>query len=171
MKLIAGLGNPGSEYKKTRHNLGFMVLDLLKNGLREDKKDKVLYYKDQDKIYALPQTYMNRSGEAVQGLMTFFKIKPDDLIVLHDDLDLKLGQIKIKKGGGTGGHNGLKSIDERIGRDYWRIRMGIGRPPLGYDVSSFVLGRFTKEEEEQVAEMLEKTKELLAHEGNFITKL
>jgi PTH1 family peptidyl-tRNA hydrolase len=141
---LIGLGNPGSQYADTRHNIGFWAVDAIASRLSLSSKDFQLkhhahFLKTEIHIHMAgeehdctlflmkPETYMNLSGKSVQSLMTMFKLHPEDLYVIHDDLDLEPGKIRIKKGGGSGGHNGLKSIDETIGPNYWRIRLGIGR--------------------------------------------
>lgn len=156
MILIVGLGNIGKEYKNTKHNVGFSTIDKIANNYNFPEwkeKNKYLFTKskinDTDVILAKPTTYMNLSGEAVQALTTLYKIKPDDIIVIHDDLDLKTGTIKTKQGGGTGGHNGLKSIDSKIGNNYHRIRIGISHPRdinPNQDVASYVLSKFSPED-------------------------
>lgn len=156
MILIVGLGNIGEEYKNTKHNVGFSTIDKIANNYNFPEwkeKNKYLFTKskinDTDVILAKPTTYMNLSGEAVQALTTLYKIKPDDIIVIHDDLDLKTGTIKTKQGGGTGGHNGLKSIDSKIGNNYHRIRIGISHPRdinPNQDVASYVLSKFSPED-------------------------
>jgi PTH1 family peptidyl-tRNA hydrolase len=155
MKLIVGLGNPGQEYLKTRHNIGFMVIDAIikKSFCNAAKKFNSMYCKlNEQLICVMPQTYMNNSGIAVQSFCRFFKIKTEDVIVIHDDIDLELGKIKIKVGGGNGGHNGLKSIDTQIGLNYLRIRLGIGRPTSS--TADYVLQNFTKLELEFVEKMI-----------------
>ena len=138
MFLIVGLGNPGAEYAKTRHNVGFMVADAIhgKYGFAPYKakfdglisEGKI----DGEKVYLLkPQTYMKLSGYSVVKAAAFYKILPQNIVVIHDDMDLKITQIKAKLGGGAGGHNGLKSIDAAIGPNYNRVRLGIGHPDNG----------------------------------------
>jgi PTH1 family peptidyl-tRNA hydrolase len=158
MKLLVGLGNPGSEYSKTRHNIGFMLTDKIANGRPMKQKFNCIYANIDNLIIAMPQTYMNRSGEAIGQIMRFYKITIDNLIVVHDDIDLDLGKIKIKRGGGNGGHNGLKSIDQNIGNNYVRIRLGVGRPH-NYDVANYVLENFKSDELPVVEKMI-----------NFITQ-
>jgi len=137
MYLIVGLGNPGREYKDTRHNIGFMTVEVLarKWGInwQTDGKKKSLkaqkFIEGTEIILLKPQTFMNLSGEAVAKVANFYKIKTGDIIVIHDDIDLSLGQLKIQKGGGTAGHHGLESIVKCLGTgDFVRIRVGIGRP-------------------------------------------
>jgi PTH1 family peptidyl-tRNA hydrolase len=160
MKLLVGLGNPGSTYLNTRHNYGFMAIDFLREKLIDTAPTWQNKFNGQfinintptfGSISLLkPQTFMNLSGQSVIQCMNFYKIPLSSLYVFHDDLDVALGKVKIKTGGGNCGHNGLKSIDSMLGNSYHRIRLGIGRPPLGYDVSNFVLGNFTTEERENV---------------------
>ena len=151
--LIAGLGNPGTEYHETRHNAGFMVLDRL-----ADLADISVTRKSfsglcgegrwqGDRLFLLkPQTYMNLSGRSVAAALRFYKLLPADLIVIHDELDIPFCQAKVKEGGGHGGHNGLRSLMEELGTgDFLRIRVGIGRPPKG-DPVKYVLGNFGKDE-------------------------
>ena len=152
MKLFVGLGNPGERYKLTRHNVGFMVLDkLIQKSTVEgwDKKFDSFFNKiiiDQKSIILLkPLTFMNVSGHAVQKVKNFYDIDPNNIVIIHDDIDLELGKIKLKKGGGDGGHNGLKSIIKLIGSEFNRIRIGIGRPEK-ISVSSYVLNNFREEE-------------------------
>ncbi len=158
MWLVVGLGNPGREYENTRHNIGFMVLDVLARrhqlGFGSKFKGDLAQgtIAGQSALLLKPTTFMNLSGQSVQPTMTFFKVPLDTILVVHDDLDLELGQIKIKRGGSPGGHNGLKSIDGCIGPNYLRLRAGIGHPrskapegtpkQVGGGVINHVLGAF-----------------------------
>ena len=135
--LIVGLGNPGIQYSKTVHNIGFLFVDYLVSSLdfpeyKHDKKFNALYTEkiiNSNKFIIIkPQTYMNLSGQAVQHFVSFYKIETENIFVIHDDIDLKPNNIKIKIGGSSGGHNGIKNIDSLIGNNYWRIRIGVGRP-------------------------------------------
>jgi PTH1 family peptidyl-tRNA hydrolase len=162
MQLIVGLGNHGKKYEKNRHNVGFMAVDLIAENYDFPpfkEKFKGLVSKGeingQEVILLKPQTYMNLSGESVQPAAAFYKITPDNITVIHDDIDLPLGKVKIKIGGGNAGHNGLKSIDQKIGSNYRRIRIGVGRPQ--YDVSSYVLSDFAKEEILTVNDIVQDT--------------
>jgi PTH1 family peptidyl-tRNA hydrolase len=154
MWLVAGLGNPGREYAQTRHNIGFLALDALYDrykGSAWSKKFRGEWAELQafapERVLLLkPLTYMNRSGESVGEMARFYKIPPMRILVLHDELDLPCGKLRVKRGGGHGGHNGLKSIDAAIGADYGRIRIGIGRPPARMEVTPYVLGAFGTEE-------------------------
>ena len=151
IKLIVALGNPGREYENTRHNIAWLVLDRFSAISNNNWKSKFKgIYTDAsfggEKVYFLkPETYMNLSGESVAPLMKFFKIEPEEILVIQDELDLKFGQVVFKKGGGLAGHNGLKSISAHLGtQDFMRLRMGIDRPVHG-SVSSWVLSRFDDE--------------------------
>lgn len=160
MKLIVGLGNPGNEYAKTRHNVGFILVDALADHLNitlwKDKfnakiaegrigSEKILLVK--------PQTYMNNSGEAVGPLMRWYKLEPEDVIVAHDDMDIPAGTIRIRKKGSSGGHNGIKSLIAHLGSEnFARVRLGIGRPLPGWSVVNHVLAPFPAEDKQAVDE-------------------
>ncbi len=156
MFLVVGLGNPGTEYQNTRHNVGFMAADVIcsryKFGAFKSKFDGLIAEGQiaSEKVYLLkPQTFMNLSGNSVVKAALFYKILPENVIVIHDDIDLALGQLKAKMGGGAGGHNGLKSIDSNITPNYNRIRIGVGRPQnKGPEVIDYVLGHFSKQDKE-----------------------
>ena len=158
MLCIVGLGNPGGEYEQTRHNLGFMVLDTLAERARatiSDKKFKARIGRariaGEDCLLVKPQTYMNLSGESVGPALGFFKMKPSALIVIHDELDFEVGRIQLKKGGGHGGHNGLRSLKKHLpSDDFIRVRVGIGRPPPQWDPADWVLSRFSRDEHDTV---------------------
>ncbi len=168
-KLIIGLGNPGSKYHHTRHNIGWDVFEELSFGsdLNWIEKFKGLYsvYSFRGhKIYFLkPQTFMNLSGESVQPFMNFFKITVDNILVIHDELDLPYGTIAFKKGGGLAGHNGLKSIAAQLGtQEFKRLRVGIGRPVHG-DVSNWVLSTYTGEDKDFFKGYLAETAKAVEH--------
>jgi PTH1 family peptidyl-tRNA hydrolase len=154
MHLIIGLGNVGVKYEKTRHNFGFLLLDqILENYGFEAKGEKFrsnLFVGEIKGIKTLaikPKTFMNLSGKAAEEIAQFYKIPLTNILVLHDDVDLAFGKIKYKVGGGSGGHNGLKSLDETIGKDYMRLRLGVGRPEnKEFDTADYVLGKFSDEE-------------------------
>jgi len=156
--LLVGLGNPGPDYAETRHNIGFRVVDLLaaRAGGRFSKhrtNADVLEGRLAGRrvVFAKPRTYMNVSGGPVAGLLRYFSVPLDDLVVVHDDLDLGFGVVRLKRGGGEGGHNGLRSISTSLGtRDYLRVRFGIGRPPGRQDPADFVLKRFTGAESKEL---------------------
>jgi PTH1 family peptidyl-tRNA hydrolase len=155
MNLLVGLGNPGSQYKSSRHNVGFKIIELIAaaNAAASFKKiaatvEVSSFCLNSLKILlAKPLNFMNLSGQAVRFLMDFYKISPEKIYVFHDDIDLQLGRVKIKNGGGSGGHNGLKSVDALVSNGYWRVRIGIGRPSENLSVSSYVLGDFSEDEE------------------------
>lgn len=159
-QLVVGVGNPGSQYASTRHNVAWMLLDSSDIFSNWKSKFKGLYtegtYKN-NKLYALkPQTFMNLSGESVQPMAAFFKVAPSQILVIHDELDIPFGEVHFKMGGGLAGHNGLKSIAATLGtNDFARMRIGIGRPPHG-DVSGWVLGQFSKDEQVQLPLLLQK---------------
>ena len=163
MYLIFGLGNPGNRYRLTRHNIGFMVLEKLAAGLEIDLKQKsfnALWGKGKiagkNVLLAMPQTYMNLSGNAVRELLAFFKADINNLIVVHDDLDLPLGTIRLKTGGGNAGHKGLESIVENLGSsDFMRVRIGIGKPADKARIESYVLEQFERKEEAIVAPVIQ----------------
>jgi PTH1 family peptidyl-tRNA hydrolase len=161
MALLVGLGNPGSKYDATRHNVGFALADSTARAL--DAADwrtqgKALLCKaslgspgSSPLLIAKPQTFMNLSGEAVQSLMAFYKIPPSDVIVVTDDVTLPLGSIRVRASGGHGGHNGLRNIIEHVGEAFPRIRIGVGLCPPGRDLANFVLARFSAIEQEALA--------------------
>jgi PTH1 family peptidyl-tRNA hydrolase len=160
--LIVGLGNPGSEYSLTRHNVGFMAIDTFAPDNATWKKEKNALTTrgeiDGHKvILAKPQTFMNNSGEAVGPLMAFYKIPLENLVVIHDDMDLKLGTLREKVGGSSAGHNGIKSIDSIVGKEYRRIRIGIGHPrdfEAKIDPVDWVLGKFDKDQLKQIESVI-----------------
>jgi len=161
-RLIVGLGNPGEKYRHTRHNMGFMVLGRLAytHGiLLERRKFDVLFGRgkvgNQSIILAQPMTYMNRSGPATRNLASFFKLGMQDILVIHDDIDLVFGQIKIKEKGGNGGHNGVRSLIEALGTgQFTRLRVGIGRPEMRQQVRAYVLSGFDAQQETLLEEVL-----------------
>ncbi len=160
MHLIVGLGNPGKRYEKNRHNVGFMVVDELIGRLNptpiNKKEFKGELFKSSNILLLKPLTFMNLSGESVRAVKEFYKIPLENIIVVHDDLDLALGALRFKKGGGSGGHNGLKSIDSLCGREYLRVRFGIGRPRIKEDVVRYVLSDFTPKELECIEPVIKK---------------
>lgn len=155
MYIIAGLGNPGKEYENTRHNIGFQAIDKLAEqeniGVLEKKHKAVFgkgYVAGQKCILAKPQTFMNLSGESIRELIDYYKVDEEtQLIVIVDDICLDVGQIRVRKKGSAGGHNGLKNIISHLGHDSFnRIRIGVGEKPKGYELVDYVLGHFSKEE-------------------------
>ncbi len=163
MYLIFGLGNPGNRYRLTRHNIGFMVLEKLAAGLEIDLKQKSFNalwgkgkLKDKNVLLAMPQTYMNLSGRAVRELLAFFKADIKCLIVVHDDLDLPFGTVRLKTGGGNAGHKGLESIVENLSSsDFMRVRLGIGKPADKARIESYVLERFASREEGELKSVIQ----------------
>lgn len=147
--LIVGLGNPGANYETTRHNIGFMVIDELQKRFVANKLSSSSFngelFKFQNHFLLKPLTFMNLSGESIVKVKNFYKI--EDVVVIHDDLDLPFGTLRFKLGGGHGGHNGLKSTDANITREYIRVRMGIGKPEHKGEVASYVLGDFNQTEQ------------------------
>lgn len=163
MWIVVGLGNPGAKYAMNRHNVGFLALDAYCASVGEprwkDEKQALvtrLKMEEQEVLFVKPQTYMNKSGDSVQALMHFYKIPVEKLIVLHDEIDIGFGAIKIQKNRGPGGHNGLKSINERLGtQDYVRVKLGVGRPPHpGMDVAAYVLQDFSSVEQKHLHDFL-----------------
>lgn len=182
IRLIVGLGNPGPEYALTRHNAGFWLVDQLANslpGCRLQRESRFNAFVAKtviagNEVWLLePQTFMNRSGQSVGGIARFFKILPDEILVVHDELDLAPGVAKLKKGGSSGGHNGLKDITAALGtQDYWRLRLGIGHPRtmgIQQPVADFVLHRPRKEEQNLIEEAIDKSVRIipLACEGKL----
>lgn len=160
MHLIVGLGNPTKQYEGTRHNVGFETIDRIaaENQIRvEEKKHKALYgsgYIGGEKvILAKPQTFMNLSGESVRELSDYYKIPAENIIVIYDDISLDVGQLRIRKKGSAGGHNGIKNIIANLGTDvFLRIKVGVGEKPKKYDLADYVLGHFSKEDRELMEE-------------------
>lgn len=162
MLMLVGLGNPGPQYASNRHNIGFMAVDgiVRRHGFGPWRKRFQAQTCEGnvggEKVLALfPQTYMNLSGQAVGEAARFFKIPPERVIVFHDELDLAPGRLRVKKGGGHGGHNGLRSIDDHLGKDYWRIRLGIGHPGHKDLVSGYVLHDFAKADRTWIEPLLD----------------
>lgn len=167
MKLIVGLGNPGVDYARTRHNAGFMAIDRLAESLNaggEKKLGKALvrpaFAGAERLLLAKPQSYMNLSGEPLWQVLNYYKGGIEGLIVVHDDLDLPLGRLRFKTSGGTGGHKGIKSITDRLGSDaYDRLKIGIGRPPAFMSTEDYVLQPFSPEERDMLDEALQTADE------------
>jgi PTH1 family peptidyl-tRNA hydrolase len=183
MRLLVGLGNPGPRYAGNRHNIGFMAVDAIVrrhsfSGTRERFHGLTAEGTiGGEKVLALaPQTFMNDSGRAVQAAMTFYKLQPADIIVIYDEIDLPLGKVRVKRGGGAGGHNGIRSIDAHIGTDYWRVRMGVDHPGQKEMVKAYVLMDFFKEEHAQVQAMLNAVADAIplmiaGDDGRFMNKI
>jgi len=153
--LICGLGNPGPKYQNNRHNIGFKVMDRIASHFNvtfsESKKflGQVAQFKIDDTVYVLckPNTYMNLSGQSVAALKRFYNIENDNIWIVHDEIEISFADIRVKQGGGHAGHNGLKSIDAHIGKDYHRVRVGVDRPEHKDDVTNYVLSDFPKSED------------------------
>ena len=162
--LVVGLGNPGPQYAKTRHNVGFMVADLLAERLgapfkvhkRSGAEIVTGRLGNRSVVVAKPRTFMNESGRHIGPLAKFYSVSPADMIVIHDELDIDFGKIRLKLGGGEGGHNGLRSVANALGtKDFQRVRIGIGRPPGRKDPAAFVLEPFTAAERSELATICE----------------
>ncbi|HVY13057.1 MAG TPA: aminoacyl-tRNA hydrolase [Alphaproteobacteria bacterium] len=172
MWLLVGLGNPGTKYRHNRHNIGFMAADVFYDtfSISEWKKkfsaelSDILITGSEKALLLKPQTFMNASGEAVQAAASFYKISPENIVVFYDDLDLAPGKVKVKQGGGAGGHNGLRSLDAHLGPSYWRVRLGIGHPGVHEPnkaemVLNYVLSDFSKADKAWLDPLLEKLAE------------
>lgn len=153
MHLVVGLGNPGRRYASTRHNVGFRVVERLAErwGIAADGKELGSLtghgsIRHQRAVLVRPQSWMNRSGHPVASILGYYKRGVGDVVVVHDELDLPFGQVRLKVGGGHGGHNGLRDLIKHIGRDFVRVRVGIGRPPQGWDPADYVLAKWTSPE-------------------------
>lgn len=158
MHLIVGLGNIGDKYQLTRHNIGFMVIDEITKNLSTSNINNPNFQstllKSGYNLFAKPTTYMNNSGVAVHAIKEYYKIDLENIIVIHDDLDLPFGTVKFKIGGGHGGHNGLRSLDAHITKEYIRVRVGIGKPLDKGDVANYVLSNFSKEEMNKLQDIM-----------------
>jgi PTH1 family peptidyl-tRNA hydrolase len=171
MLVIAGLGNPGAGYGRNRHNIGFEVVGALADRLRADSWRAKFYgeyarcrVRDEDVLLLRPLTYMNESGRSVQAALSFFRVPPDDLVVVHDELDLPFGTLRLKQGGGHAGHNGLRSISQCIGSgSFARLRFGIGKPPQGFagETANFVLSDFPPDQRAELPDIVTKATDAL----------
>lgn len=180
MKLIVGLGNPGFQYENTRHNVGFMVIDEIAKKLNlniNQKKFDSLLFVNSDFILLKPLTFMNLSGKAVKSVVDFFKIDTSDIIIVCDDLDIKLGQAKIKISNSSAGHNGIKSIIEKLETsNFYRLKIGIGRPEnKEIKLSSYVLGKFNSTEKKVIDKVIDKSAEaiisIIYNDINYVVNL
>jgi PTH1 family peptidyl-tRNA hydrolase len=175
MLLLCGLGNVGKQYSNTRHNAGFLFLQSLtqewdlsfKNFKHLHCEIAKAFLQDVEILCIKPATFMNNSGTAILSTMQYYKIDKSELLVVHDDIDLPLGSIKVKFGGGSAGHNGIKSIDSVLGNQYWRMRIGIGRPDQDASVLDYVLGNFSNDELVQIEEVMSNCKK---HFADFVLK-
>jgi PTH1 family peptidyl-tRNA hydrolase len=162
VKVIVGLGNPGKKYERTRHNLGFMVVDRLAEEncvtVAQKKHESLIgeWNRDPEKVLLVkPQTYMNLSGNALQSLLSYYRVEAENVVVAHDDLDLPFGRIRIRRQGSPGGHRGMISVTGALGEQaFSRLRIGIGRPPPGIDPKDFVLQKFSPEESTRLDEVV-----------------
>jgi PTH1 family peptidyl-tRNA hydrolase len=165
IQMIVGLGNPGNEYEKTRHNVGFWFIDQLLDKYNLTLKTEAKFFGEVAKfnspsgnVWLLkPTTFMNRSGQAISKLAQFYKIKPEQILVVHDELDLSPGNVKLKQGGGHGGHNGLRDSIAQLGKNFYRLRLGIGHPGSKEQVVGFVLGKAPQSERILIESALEKS--------------
>jgi PTH1 family peptidyl-tRNA hydrolase len=167
IRLVVGLGNPGKEYERTRHNAGFWLVERHAQAagftLRKDPKFKALVGKNAAGAwFLLPQSFMNLSGQPVQMLAGFFRFKPEEILVVHDELDFAPGVARLKQGGGIAGHNGLKDISQRIAsHDYWRLRIGVGKPPAGTEGGDYVLLKPMAEEKAAIDQAIDRSLQVL----------
>ena len=161
MHLIVGLGNIGEKYQLTRHNVGFLVIDEITKNLNTSNINNSNFQstllKSTYNLFSKPTTFMNNSGEAVYAIKEYYKIDLENIIVIHDDIDLPFGTVKFKIGGGHGGHNGLRSLDSHITKEYIRVRVGIGKPADKIDVANYVLSNFSKEEMNKLVDIIDHT--------------
>ena len=167
IRLVVGLGNPGKEYERTRHNAGFWLVERFAQqsgfALRKDPKFKALVGKNAGGAwFLLPQSFMNLSGQPVQMLAGFFRIKPEEILVVHDELDFEPGIARLKQGGGIAGHNGLKDISQRLAsHDYWRLRIGVGKPPAGAEGADYVLQKPMAEDKAAIDQAINRALQVL----------
>lgn len=183
MLLLVGLGNPGARYAGTRHNIGFMAADLIvrRHGFspwrRRFQGEAAEGSLDAVRTLALkPQTFMNESGRAVGEAMKFYKLTPEDVVVLYDEIDLAPGKVKVKKGGGAAGHNGIRSIDAHIGPDFWRVRLGVGHPGDKSRVHGYVLSDFAKADQAWLEKLLDAVSDAMPlmarkQDGRFMSRV
>jgi len=176
MLLIVGLGNPGSQYEDTRHNIGFKVIDKLVNDFGAIDVSKNSFYgelfKSKQILFLKPTTFMNISGKSLLAVKNFYKIEMEDIIVIHDDIDLPFSALRFKLGGGHGGHNGLRSIDAVMGKEYIRVRMGVDKPEHKSQVADYVLHNFSQDEDKILTDWIAHTadaiKELENNDLNYV---
>lgn len=166
IRLLVGLGNPGTRYERNRHNIGFMAVDAIVRrhgvGALRGKFQSAIAegaIAGEQVLVQKPQTFMNLSGDAVGEAARFYKIAPDEIAVIHDEIDLAPGKLKVKRGGGSAGHNGLRSIDDVVGEDFWRVRLGVGHPGVKELVQPYVLQNFDAEEMQWVVPLIDAVAE------------
>ena len=162
MHLVVGLGNPGARYAKTRHNVGFLVVERLADRAGTSVERKLFGALVADaqvggkkSLLALPQQFMNLSGQPTASLMGFYKVPVADVVVVHDDMDLPYGRLRVRVGGGHGGHNGIRDIQRLVGNEFVRVRFGVGRPPPPMDPADYVLGTWSSEETSQLTSLVD----------------
>jgi PTH1 family peptidyl-tRNA hydrolase len=163
MFLVVGLGNPGRRYAQTRHNVGFKVIENLQDRWQIRGESAQLgalvgsgLIANTRATLVRPQKFMNRSGHPVVSIAGYYKLGEEDVIVVHDDVDVPFGQVRVKRGGGHGGHNGLRDIIKHLGRDYLRVRVGVGRPPEGWDTADYVLGKWAAPEQGEISHIVDR---------------
>ena len=163
MNLVIGLGNPGRKYQDTRHNAGFLVVDRLAERSGDEVTTKQLgalvgkaRVGGRTAVLIKPQSFMNLSGQPAASLRGWYKVDNADIVVIHDDVDIPFGEVRVKRGGGHGGHNGLRDLNKRLGNDYARVRFGVGRPPAGWDTADFVLGKWSGAESDALDQVVER---------------
>lgn len=169
MLLVVGLGNPGANYLDTRHNVGFLVVDrlarLASTGIDREQSGALVakaQVADAPAVLAKPQKYMNLSGGPTHALRTFYKVEIGDVIVVHDEMDLPFGDVRIKVGGGHGGHNGLRDLVQHVGAGFVRVRVGVGRPPDGWDPAAYVLGRWSADQAAALPDLVDRAADAVA---------
>ena len=171
IRLIVGLGNPGAQYEATRHNVGFWFVDNIANASRESFRAEPKFHGELCRVVLAgsdlrllkPSTYMNRSGQSVAAVMRYFAISPEQILVAHDELDLPVGAVRLKQGGGHAGHNGLRDTIAMLGtRDFWRLRIGIAHPGDRTQVTGYVLGRPSREDNQRLRDALTDAESVLA---------
>lgn len=161
--LVVGLGNPEKKYDRTRHNIGFRVLDVLSHDFHEEKKFNALVAKDGNVVFCKPLTYMNNSGDSVQPLAHFYGIPSERILVIYDDKEIPFGTLRLRSSGSDAGHNGIKSIIERLGTSQFpRIKVGVGMMPEHWDAADYVLAPFTAEEEKIVPDIVQAAQTAVA---------
>ena len=160
MRVFFGLGNPGTQYSSTRHNVGFMALDILAQGetFKKVGQSQILKTRiaSKDVLLVKPQTFMNLSGSSVQGVLSSYRLRPADIVVFVDDVALDMGRIRVRKNGSHGGQNGLRDIIAKIGPEFSRVRLGVGKCPEKWELSNWVLSKFTQEDQPSLQDMLSK---------------
>lgn len=172
-RMLAGLGNPGNRYHLTRHNAGFCVLDYIANSLQAEWKIKpsetesaLIYLNSTEGVERVqfaavkPLSFMNLSGQPIQKALKYFRVEPSNMLVIHDEIELPLGEIRLKEGGGHRGHNGLRDIIAKVGADFFRLRIGVGRPQTNQEVASYVLSPFDSLEQKLLHSVCEKATEI-----------